>query len=159
MPRPHTYRNTNVHNVLWSGSMTRFIFGLRTLLCTGLLFSLGVGLLLRAQTLPTSTVTLSPGVNIQAAVTAAPPGTTFVLLPGVYRMQSVQPLNGDVFIGQGKVILNGSQILSFQLIQPAAASGLRPQLPAPSTPGAVRVRILCADTLKTFSSMASCRYL
>ena len=102
--------------------MTPFIFGLRTLLCTGLLFSLGVGLLLRAQTLPTSTVTLSPGVNIQAAVTAAPPGTTFVLLPGVYRMQSVQPLNGDVFIGQGKVILNGSQILSFQL--DPAGSGL-----------------------------------
>jgi parallel beta-helix repeat protein len=37
-------------------------------------------------------------------------------------MQSVQPLNGDTFIGQGKVILNGSQILSFQL--DPAGSGL-----------------------------------
>jgi hypothetical protein len=63
---------------------------------------------------------LSPGDDIQAAVSAAPTGTTFLLQPGVYRMQSIEPKNNDVFSGQGpSVILNGSQILSFQ----KAASG------------------------------------
>ena len=80
----------------------------------GLTFCLGFGLVVAAQTSPTLTVTLSPGDNIQAAVTAAPAGTTFILNAGVYRMQSVQPLSGDIFIGQGNVVLNGSQVLSFQ---------------------------------------------
>lgn len=60
------------------------------------------------------TVQLSPGQDIQSAVNAAPTGTTFLLLPGVYRMQSVQPKNYDTFIGQPGVIFNGSELLSFQ---------------------------------------------
>ena len=95
-----------------SVTMKRFISLFRTLVGIWLQFSLGWGVSLAAQT---PTVTLSPGDNIQAAVTAALPGTTFVLLQGVYRMQSVAPLDGDVFTGQGNVVLNGSQILTFQL--------------------------------------------
>ncbi len=69
-------------------------------------------LLVAAQTNPPS-VSLSPGSNLQAAIDAAPPGTTFLLQAGVYRMQSLSPKNGDVFTGQGAVDLNGSQILTF----------------------------------------------
>jgi parallel beta-helix repeat protein len=68
------------------------------------------------------TVQLSPGENIQTAVNAAPVGTTFELLAGTYRMQSIQPKNNDIFIGQGSVILTGSQVLSFKA--DTAESGL-----------------------------------
>jgi hypothetical protein len=78
--------------------------------------------LLQAQTSTSSAVTLSPGENIESAVATAPAGTTFVLLPGVYRMQSIQPKVGDVFSGQAGVILNGSQVQSFRL--DPAGSGL-----------------------------------
>jgi parallel beta-helix repeat protein len=59
-----------------------------------------------------STVNISPGTSIQSVVNANPAGTTFVLEPGVYRMQSVTPKNGDSFIGQSGAILNGSQLLT-----------------------------------------------
>jgi hypothetical protein len=75
-----------------------------------------------AQTSTPLTVTLSPADNIQLAVAAAQGGTTFVLLAGIYRMQSVQPKNGDVFKGQGSVVLNGSQLLVFE--PDPAGSGL-----------------------------------
>jgi hypothetical protein len=88
----------------------------------GLLLSMASCLYLTAQTPAPPTVNLSPGADIQAAVTAAPAGTTFVLAAGLYRMQRVQPKNGDIFNGQGSVVLNGSEILSFQL--DPAGSGL-----------------------------------
>ncbi len=62
----------------------------------------------KAQT----TVTLSPGANIQAAVNANPSGTSFILTPGVYRMQSVMAKSGDTFTGQTGAVLNGSQLLT-----------------------------------------------
>ncbi|MFZ0304486.1 MAG: right-handed parallel beta-helix repeat-containing protein [Terracidiphilus sp.] len=88
----------------------------------GVLISAEWSGILRAQAPAPSTVTLSPGDDIQSAVNAAPPGTTFVLLAGVYRMQSVKPQNRDTFTGQGNVVLNGSQILTFQL--DSSGSGL-----------------------------------
>src|ERR1035437_662576 len=66
------------------------------------------------QTLAPPVATISPGDSIQTAVNAAPAGSTFVLLAGIYRMQRVVPKNGDIFNGQGNVILDGSTILSFQ---------------------------------------------
>ena len=60
------------------------------------------------------TVTLSPGDDIQTAVDANPEDTQFILSAGIYRMQSIEPKNGDSFVGQEGAILNGSQILSFQ---------------------------------------------
>ncbi len=62
--------------------------------------------------LSAATVSLSPNSNIQSIVNANPPGTTFVFQPGVYRMQSVAPKDGDVFDGQGAATLNGSRVLS-----------------------------------------------
>jgi len=85
------------------------------------LLGLAFAVSLTGQT-PPGIVNLSPADNIQAAVTAAPEGTTFVLQAGVYRMLSVVPKNNDIFTGTGSVILNGSQILSFKL--DPAGSGL-----------------------------------
>lgn len=76
---------------------------------------LSVGPNLAAQTATTPTVHLSPGDDLQAAVNAAREGTTFVLRAGVYRMPSVVPKNDDIFSGEGTVILNGSQVLTFHL--------------------------------------------
>jgi parallel beta-helix repeat protein len=60
-----------------------------------------------------SMVTLSPGNNIQSAVRNNPPGTTFVLRPGLYRETSLISLkDGDSFIGQAGADLNGSKVLA-----------------------------------------------
>jgi parallel beta-helix repeat protein len=55
---------------------------------------------------------LYPGNDIQGAVNANPPNTQFVLQPGVYRLQSVQPKSGDSFAGQPGAILNGAALLT-----------------------------------------------
>jgi parallel beta-helix repeat protein len=59
-----------------------------------------------------ATVTLSPGTNIQAAINSQPVGTTFVLMPGTYRGQSLVPKSSDKFNGQSGADLNGSQTLT-----------------------------------------------
>jgi hypothetical protein len=59
------------------------------------------------------TVKVSPGENLQTVVNANPEGTTFLLQPGVYRMQTVAPRNSDIFTGEPGAILNGSQVLTF----------------------------------------------
>lgn len=69
---------------------------------------------LAAQSSSGPQMTLSPGSNIQSAVDQSPENTTFTLLAGTYRLQSVAPKNGDAFVGAGAVILNGSTVLSFQ---------------------------------------------
>ncbi len=68
------------------------------------------------------TVAISPGANIPAVVSASPAGTTFVISPGVYRLQTpINPLNGDVFTGpcakppcaaSAQAILSGSHLLT-----------------------------------------------
>jgi hypothetical protein len=61
-----------------------------------------------------ATVNVYPSENIQAVVSSNPAGSTFVITPGIYRMQSVTPENGDIFEGQPGAILNGSrQLTSF----------------------------------------------
>lgn len=51
-------------------------------------------------------------MSIQAAVNNAPPSTTFVVLPGVYRLQSIQPKTGDTFVGISLPVLSGAQLLT-----------------------------------------------
>jgi len=58
------------------------------------------------------TITVSPGTNIQMAINAHQPGTTFVLTSGVYRQQTLQPRDGDIFTGQSGAILNGSTVVT-----------------------------------------------
>jgi hypothetical protein len=55
---------------------------------------------------------LSPGDNIQQAVDQNPPGTVFILSNGIYRLQSIQPQDGDVFAGQPGAVLSGAQLLT-----------------------------------------------
>lgn len=71
-----------------------------------------------------TTVDINPGMDIPSVVSANPAGTTFVIHPGVYRMQEINAKDGDIFIGQTAcappatscpAILNGSELLtSFQ---------------------------------------------
>lgn len=60
---------------------------------------------------PAGAIVLSPGRSIQAAADAAGPDARFCLMPGLYRQQSVTPLDGQQFFGLPGSILNGSQIL------------------------------------------------
>jgi hypothetical protein len=60
---------------------------------------------------PAGAVELSPGDDIQAAVDANPPGTTFHLAAGLYRTQSVRPKDGDAFIGSAGAVMNGALVL------------------------------------------------
>jgi parallel beta-helix repeat protein len=59
----------------------------------------------------TAGVPLSPGDDIQTAVNSNPTGTTFTLAPGVYRMQSLVPKEGDVFSGQKGATLVGAALI------------------------------------------------
>lgn len=58
-------------------------------------------------------VYLRPGNDIQSAINANAPGTTFYLAAGVYRGQNLSPKNGDQFYGvSGQTFLNGAVVLS-----------------------------------------------
>lgn len=59
-----------------------------------------------------SALTLYPGDDLQAASTANPPGTTFLIKAGVHRMQRVNPKDNQVFMGEPGAILNGSRSLT-----------------------------------------------
>ena len=59
-----------------------------------------------------ATATVRPGDNIEALVAGHPAGTSFVLTPGVYRLQSIQPKDGDTFTGETGAILSGATVLS-----------------------------------------------
>lgn len=59
----------------------------------------------------TAGVQLSPGDDLQAVVNSNPAGTTFTLAPGVYRMESVVPKEGDVFSGQKGATLVGAALI------------------------------------------------
>jgi Right handed beta helix region len=57
-------------------------------------------------------IALSPVNNIQQAVDANPPNTTFILQAGIYRFQEIQPKTGDQFIGRPGAILSGAAVLT-----------------------------------------------
>ena len=57
-------------------------------------------------------VVLSPTSNVSQAVNQNPENTTFVFQPGIYRLQSIQPKNGDIFTGQPGAILSGANLLT-----------------------------------------------
>ena len=60
-----------------------------------------------------ATITLSPENSIENAVNSNPPGTTFLLQPGVYRDNSVYLLKGgDSFIGRPGAIMDGAKLLT-----------------------------------------------
>ncbi|HEX5413008.1 MAG TPA: right-handed parallel beta-helix repeat-containing protein, partial [Terriglobia bacterium] len=57
-------------------------------------------------------VLIRPTDNIQSLVSQHPPGTSFVITPGLYRLQTVEPKAGDFFTGEPGAILSGAQVLS-----------------------------------------------
>ncbi len=60
-----------------------------------------------------STVNVSPGDDIQAAVNANLENTIFLFQPGTYRGVSIQPKNGDSFVGLVNPLLTGSRTLTY----------------------------------------------
>ncbi|HXH50644.1 MAG TPA: hypothetical protein VNM47_14985 [Terriglobia bacterium] len=60
----------------------------------------------------TGEVIVHPGDDIQKIVAAHAAGASFVISPGIYRLQSIQPKNGDTFTGERGTILNGAQLLN-----------------------------------------------
>lgn len=65
-------------------------------------------------TAPGASVTLHAGADIQQAVNSNPPGTTFLLEAGIYRLQSVVPKEKDSFVGSttGAAILDGAALIN-----------------------------------------------
>lgn len=57
-------------------------------------------------------VTVHTGENIQALVSAHPPGTSFTITPGTYRLQSIRPKDGDSFVGEQGATLSGARVLT-----------------------------------------------
>lgn len=57
-------------------------------------------------------ITVHPGDNIEALVSKQPPGTTFDFDPGIYRLVSIIPKNGDAFIGRPGAVLSGAELLT-----------------------------------------------
>lgn len=56
-------------------------------------------------------VRINPGDDIQFIIDQHPPGTLFYLRTGVYRLQSVTPRDGDIFIGEPNTVLSGAVVL------------------------------------------------
>jgi parallel beta-helix repeat protein len=88
-------------------------------------FFMIVALHLDGGRLQAATVNIYPGNNIPNVVSSNPAGTTFVIYPGLYRLQTpIVPKDGDSFVGQTactpptipcQAILNGAELLtSFQ---------------------------------------------
>ena len=73
------------------------------------------GCLLACLALPlamSADVVLKPGDSIQAQVDRNPPGTSFLLKSGLYRMQSIEPKSGDTFSGEKGAVLNGAVVVT-----------------------------------------------
>jgi hypothetical protein len=61
---------------------------------------------------PPGSIGVSPGQSIQAAVNAAPEGTTFWIKAGVHRLQSVIPKRRQTFLGEPGAVLSGAKVLT-----------------------------------------------
>lgn len=57
-------------------------------------------------------VQVHPGDNIEELVKTHTPGTSFTISPGVYRLVSVSPKNGDSFYGEPGAVLSGAEALT-----------------------------------------------
>ena len=55
------------------------------------------------------TVTVNPGDPIDKLVNRAPAGTTFIFVPGLHRIQRIQPKDGQSFIGMNGAIMSGAR--------------------------------------------------
>jgi parallel beta-helix repeat protein len=60
-----------------------------------------------------SSISISPGQSIQAAVNANPAGTRFLVEAGTHIRQSVIPKSGDHFIGEPGTVLDGQGVAGY----------------------------------------------
>jgi hypothetical protein len=92
-----------------------------------------------AMRAPKRSVTVTPG-HIQAAVNQHPAGTSFILLPGLYKDGPVAPKQGDDFYGQDKAIWDGrgEQRMAFNIagLRDVVISGIKFTHFAPPNQGA-----------------------
>lgn len=61
---------------------------------------------------PENAIVLHPGDDIRGAVQAGGEGAVFWLEAGVYRLQQIEPLDGQTFLGASGAVLNGSRLLT-----------------------------------------------
>lgn len=63
-------------------------------------------------------VRVDTSTDLNAAVAANPPGTTFCLLEGVHRMTApVTPKAGDSFIGERGAVLSGAKLITSEFVR------------------------------------------
>jgi hypothetical protein len=96
-----------------SGSMIlgAMLWAACSFVCTGGKCDIGAGEA-RGDSGQGAPLSIVPGEDIQARVNAAPPGATFLLKPGLHRMQSIVPRNGDTFTGESGTVLSGARLLT-----------------------------------------------
>ncbi len=63
-------------------------------------------------TIPANAVRLNPGDDVQAIVENSPNGTAFVFSPGVYRMNTIIPKDGQQFYGEPGAVISGARLLT-----------------------------------------------
>jgi Ca2+-binding RTX toxin-like protein len=61
---------------------------------------------------PAGAIELNIGANYQQIVNNAPAGSTFWFAPGIHREVSIQPKDGDAFLGAPGAVLNGSELIT-----------------------------------------------
>lgn len=64
-----------------------------------------------AIAVPAGAITIAPGQDLAAVAAANPAGSTFLLLAGTHRLQSVEPKDGTVFVGAPGAVLSGARLL------------------------------------------------
>ncbi len=62
---------------------------------------------------PGEEIRVRPGDDLQTLVSRSPAGTTFRLMAGVYRRQSITPRDGMTFVGEPGTVLDGELITEF----------------------------------------------
>lgn len=113
---PPTTTITNASNPIDEGSDTG------TLADTGVTYACGerrCPQLPDVPDLPSEGILIEPGTDIQQVVDANPPGTIFILAPGVHRGQNIVPKDGNAFIGRNGSILSGAMLIT-QMVQEGA---------------------------------------
>lgn len=77
-----------------------------------LTFCLAIGDSTHAAPPGTMNVTVHSGDDLMRLVAQSPPRTTFHIQAGVYRLQTITPKEGDVFVGEPGAILDGAQLVA-----------------------------------------------
>src|SRR5262245_28304612 len=95
--------NLYLHRCQWPGALAAMALAISTARCSSDRIT--------SPTITAGSIIIHPGDSIQQVVNANPPGTSFVLESGVYRMQSVVARSGDQFVGQPGAILSGARVL------------------------------------------------